>query len=61
MFITFLLSDNEVTSLELIFREFIHVLSIIVEYDIKSKYPEEYSTADKVGNEKLLEKKSCFL
>ena len=43
------------------FREFIHVLSIIVEYDIKSKYPEEYSTADKVGNEKLLERKSCFV
>ena len=24
----------------------------IVEYDIKSKYPEEYSTVDKVGGEK---------
>ena len=28
------------------FRLFIHE-SIIVEYDIKSKYPEEYSTVDK--------------
>ena len=61
MFITFLLSDNEVTSLELIFVNLYMCLSIIVEYDIKSKYPEEYSTADKVGNEKLLERKSCFV
>ena len=31
----------------------------IVEYDIKSKYPEEYSTVDKVGGEKPLASKSC--
>ena len=28
---------------------------------MKSKYPEEYSTVDKVGREKLLAVKSCFL
>ena len=27
----------------------------IAEYDIKSKYPEEYSTVDKVGSEKTLQ------
>ena len=31
----------------------------IVEYDIKIKYPEEYSTVDKVGGEKPLASKSC--
>ena len=30
----------------------------IVEYDIKSKCPEEYSTVDKVGSEKRLASKS---
>ena len=33
----------------------------IIEYDIKSKYPEEYSTVDKVKREKLLVRKSCFV
>ena len=33
----------------------------IFEYDVKSKYSEEYSTVDKVGREKLLALKSCFL
>ena len=33
----------------------------MVEYDIKSKYPEEYSTANKVGCGKLLARKSCFM
>ena len=33
----------------------------IVEYDIKSKNSEEYSTVDKVGSEKLLATKSCFV
>ena len=33
----------------------------IVEYDIKSKCPEEYSTINKVGSEKLLASKSCFV
>ena len=33
----------------------------IVEYDIKSKCPEEYSTVDKVGSEKPLPSKSCFV
>ena len=31
-----------------------------VQYDIKSKYPKEYSTVDKVGREKLLVGKSCY-
>ena len=34
---------------------------MIVEYDVRSKYSEEYSTVDKVGSEKLLAKKSCFV
>ena len=33
----------------------------IVEYNIKSKYPEEYSTVDKVGSEKPLASKYCFV
>ena len=32
-----------------------------VENDVKSKYPEEYSTADTVDIEKKLARKSCFL
>ena len=43
----------------------IHTYSInsekIFEYDVKIKYSEEYSTVDKVGREKLLALKSCFL
>ena len=31
----------------------------IVEDDIKSKYPEEFSTVDKVGSEKLFGSQSC--
>ena len=33
----------------------------IVEYDIKSKCPKEYSTVDKLGSEKPLTSKSCFV
>ena len=33
----------------------------IVEYDIKSKCPEEYSTVDEVGSEKPVASKSCFV
>ena len=33
----------------------------IVEYDIKSKCPEEYSTVDIVRSEKPLASKSCFV
>ena len=29
--------------------------------DFQSKYPEEYSTVDKEGREKLLARKSCFV
>ena len=32
-----------------------------VEYDIKSKWPEEYSTVDEVGSKKPLASKSCFV
>ena len=32
----------------------------IIEYNIKSKYPAEYSIVDKVGSEKPLASKSCF-
>ena len=31
-----------------------------MEYDIKSKYPEEYSTVDKVGSEKLFREEILF-
>ena len=40
---------------------FVHAYSITVEYDVRSKYSEKYSTVDKVGTEKLLAKKSCFV
>ena len=40
---------------------FIHTYSIIVEYDIKGKYPKKYSIVDKVGREKRLARKSCFV
>ena len=33
----------------------------IVQYNIKSKYAEEYLTIDIVGSEKLLVRKSCFM
>ena len=33
----------------------------IVEYDMKSKYLEDQSTVDKIGREKLLARKSCFV
>ena len=38
---------------------FIHVYSIIIKYDIKSKIIS--STVNKVGSEKLLAGKSCFM
>ena len=64
MFITLLLFGNEVISLD--FHVFRYAYSINqfkkqnVKYDIKSKYPTEYSTVDKVGREKLLVRKSCY-
>ena len=33
----------------------------MVENDIKNKYPEEYSTVDRVGINILLARKSCFV
>ena len=68
MFMAFLLFGNDVTSLEskpLIFMYLhTHIQSIqkqIVEYNIKSKYPEEYLTVVKEGCEKLLARKFCFI
>ena len=43
------------------FRVFIHAFSIIVKFDITSKYPEEYSTVNKVASEKPFARKSCFV
>ena len=67
MFMAFLLFGNDVTSLKLkplIFMYLhMHIQSIqkqIVEYNIKSKYPEEYLTVVK-GCEKLLARKFCFM
>ena len=42
-------------------RGFIHAYLIIVEYNIKGKYPEEYWTVDNVGSENLLTRISCFV
>ena len=68
MFMAFLLFGNDVTSLEskpLIFMYlYAHIQSIqkqIVEYNIKSKCPEEYLTVVKEGCEKLLARKFCFI
>ena len=68
MFMAFLLFGNDVTSLKLkplIFMYLhMHIESIqkqIVEYKIKSKYPEEYLTVVKEGCEKLLARKFCFM
>ena len=56
MFITFLFSGNNIISLESWLLIFVYLYTRrteeIVEYDIKSKCPEEYSTFDKVGREK---------
>ena len=66
MFITFLLFGNDVISLESRSLIFVYLYTRtqsirkeIVQYNMKSKYPEEYSTVDKVGREKLLARKSC--
>ena len=62
-FITFLLFGNDLISLEsrpLIFV-YLYTRTQIIKYDVKSKYPEEQSTVDKVGREKRLARKSSFL
>ena len=62
-FITFLLFGNDLISLEsrpLIFV-YLYTRTQIIKYDVKSKYPEEQSTVDKVGREKRLARKSCFV
>ena len=68
MFITFLLSGNDVIFLKSRPLIFVYLYTCtqliqkqIVKYNIKSKCPEEYSTVDKVGSEKLLTRKSCFV
>ena len=64
----FFLLGNDVISLESRPFNFVYLYTCtqsirkqIVEYGIKSKYPEEYSTVDKVGRKKRLAKKSCFV
>ena len=59
MFITVLLFCNDVVSLESRPLIFVYlctqsVQKQFVQYDIKSKYPEEYWHVDKVGREKPL-------
>ena len=69
MLITFLLFSNEVKlppqSRPLIFVYLYTctqpIQKQIVEYDMKSEYPEEYSAVDKVRREKRLARKSCFV
>ena len=53
--ITFLISGNDVISLES------RPQKQIVEYDVKGKYHEKYSTVDKIGSKKPLAGKSCFV
>ena len=69
MFITFLLFSSEVKlppqSRPLIFvylyRRTQPIQKQIVQYDMKSEYPEEYSAVDEVRREKRLARKSCFV
>ena len=68
MFTMFLLSGNNVISVELRHLIFMYlytrtqsVQKQIVEYDIKSKYPREYLNFNKVGRDKLSARKSCFV
>ena len=68
MLITFWLFGNDVISLEWMPLIFVYLYTRtqsiqkqMVEYYIKSKYPEEYSTFDKVRREKLTARKSCFM
>ena len=61
---TFLLFFFRIEALALIFVYYMLTQSIqkqVVEYNVKSKYPEEDSTIDRVGSEKLLVRKSCFM
>ena len=59
MLITFVLFGNDFSWFDafdfsvLIQAYLINSEKKIVEYDLKSKYPEEYSTVDKVGSDKL--------
>ena len=68
MFITFWLFGNDVISLEWMPLIFLYLYTRtqsiqkqMVEYYIKSKYPEEYSTFDNERREKLTARKSCFM
>ena len=66
-FITFLLFGNDVISLKsrplILVYLYARIQSIqkqIVEYDIKSKYTEEYLTIDKVGTRKTYSEEILF-
>ena len=68
MFTTFLFFGNDVLPLQMrplismyLYTRTQSIQKKIVEYDMKSKYPEEYSAVDKVRREKLLARKSCFV
>ena len=39
---------------------YLYTRTQIIEYDVKSKYPEEYSTVDKVGRKKTFSKEILF-
>ena len=68
MFITFSFFSNDVISDELRPLIFVNLYTgtqsihkQINQYDMKNRHPEEYSTFDKVGREKLLARKSSFV
>ena len=68
MFITFSFFSNDVISDELRPLIFVNLYTgtqsihkQINQYDIKNRHPEEYSTFDKVGREKLLARKFSFV
>ena len=37
------------------------IQKLVVEHGMESKYPKKYLTVDKVGREKFLARKSCFV
>ena len=49
-----LVSGNDIISLKSRLLIFVYLYTRRTEYDIKSKYPKEYSAFDKVGRENLL-------
>ena len=68
MFITYLLSTNDVIFFESIPLSFVYLYTRaqsirkqIVEYDKKSRYPEEYWTVDKVERKRFLARNNVEL